>query len=103
MIDRIASPNVGPAASHAPNGAQRGGAAGADPAADFASMLSNLMTDTIETVRSGEVAASEGLSGRMPLQEVVNRVMTAEQSLQAALAVRDKVVTAYLEISRMTI
>jgi flagellar hook-basal body complex protein FliE len=29
--------------------------------------------------------------------------MAAEQSLQTALAVRDKVVSAYLEISRMTI
>jgi flagellar hook-basal body complex protein FliE len=29
--------------------------------------------------------------------------MSAEQSLQTAIAVRDKVVSAYLEISRMSI
>jgi flagellar hook-basal body complex protein FliE len=29
--------------------------------------------------------------------------MAAEQSLQTAVAIRDKVVAAYLEISRMTI
>ena len=29
--------------------------------------------------------------------------MTAEQTLQAAIAIRDKVVAAYLEISRMPI
>ncbi len=29
--------------------------------------------------------------------------MTAEQTLQAAIAIRDKVVAAYLEISRMQI
>jgi flagellar hook-basal body complex protein FliE len=34
---------------------------------------------------------------------VVEAVMAAEQSLQASLAVRDKVVQSYLEISRMQI
>ena len=29
--------------------------------------------------------------------------MSAEQALQAAVAIRDKIVTAYLEISRMAI
>ena len=29
--------------------------------------------------------------------------MTAEQTLQSAIAIRDKVVSAYLEISRMSI
>jgi flagellar hook-basal body complex protein FliE len=33
----------------------------------------------------------------------VESVMAAEQSLQTAVAIRDKVVAAYLEISRMTI
>jgi flagellar hook-basal body complex protein FliE len=34
---------------------------------------------------------------------VVEAVMTAEQTLQGAIAVRDKVVAAYLELSRMQI
>jgi flagellar hook-basal body complex protein FliE len=29
--------------------------------------------------------------------------MSAEQTLQAAIAIRDKIVTAYLEVSRMAI
>ena len=37
------------------------------------------------------------------MQQVVEAVMSAEQTLQAAIAIRDKVVTAYLEISRMAI
>jgi flagellar hook-basal body complex protein FliE len=34
---------------------------------------------------------------------VADAVMSAEQSLQAAVAIRDKLVQAYLEISRMQI
>jgi flagellar hook-basal body complex protein FliE len=37
------------------------------------------------------------------MRSVVDAVMSAEQSLQAAVAIRDKIVTAYLEISRMAI
>ena len=36
-------------------------------------------------------------------REAVDAVMNAEQSLQAAIAIRDKVVSAYLEISRIQI
>lgn len=41
--------------------------------------------------------------GQASVQQVVEAVMSAEQSLQTALAVRDKVVAAYQEISRMQI
>ena len=37
------------------------------------------------------------------MQQVVEAVMAAEQTLQSAIAIRDKVVSAYLEISRMAI
>ena len=36
-------------------------------------------------------------------REVVDALMSAEQSLQTAIAIRDKLVTAYLEVSRMQI
>jgi flagellar hook-basal body complex protein FliE len=36
-------------------------------------------------------------------RDVVDAIMTAEQSLQTATAIRDKMVTAYLEIARMQI
>jgi flagellar hook-basal body complex protein FliE len=34
---------------------------------------------------------------------VVDAVMNAQQTLQAAVAIRDKIVSAYLEVSRMSI
>ena len=71
--------------------------------ADFGSVLSSLASDTRQSLRTGENAAISGLMGKMPLQQVVSAVMAAEQSLTVAIAVRDKVISAYTEISRMSI
>ena len=57
----------------------------------------------VETVRAGEAAALAGIEGRASIQQVVERVMQAEQSLHTAIAIRDKVVAAYLELGRMQI
>ena len=43
------------------------------------------------------------MQGKESTRKVVDAVMTAEQALQTAVAIRDKVVSAYLEISRMAI
>lgn len=73
------------------------------PGMDFASLLGRLANDTASTVQQGEAAALASVQGSLPLQTVVERVMAAERTLQAALAVRDKAVGAYQEISRMQI
>jgi flagellar hook-basal body complex protein FliE len=70
---------------------------------DFASLLAGFAKDSIGTMRQGEQAAVSGINGTAPIQEVVDKVMAAEQALQSALAVREKVVAAWLEVSRMTI
>ncbi|MFN0191035.1 MAG: flagellar hook-basal body complex protein FliE [Aestuariivirga sp.] len=51
----------------------------------------------------GEAAAIKGITGEMPLQQAVEKVLEAERALQTAISIRDKVVGAYLEISRMQI
>lgn len=83
------------------------GAGGAAPAhssgQDFANLLNRLATETSSTIQQGEAAAIAGVQGHLPLQTVVDKVMAAERTLQAALAVRDKAVGAYQEISRMQI
>ena len=43
-------------------------------------------------MRTGEAAALAGLQGKASVQQVVEAVMSAEQTLQAAIAIRDKVV-----------
>jgi flagellar hook-basal body complex protein FliE len=68
---------------------------------DFASVLANVAAEGMQTLRTGEAAALGGLQGKTSVQQVVEAVMSAEQTLQAAIAIRDKVVAAYQEISRM--
>ncbi|WP_377294090.1 flagellar hook-basal body complex protein FliE [Rhizobium sp. SG2393] len=69
----------------------------------FASMLGNMATDTINQLKTAETASIQGIRGEANTREVVDAVMSAEQSLQTAMAIRDKLVTAYLDITRMPI
>ncbi len=79
-----------------------GKVSGAD-GVDFASLLGNAISEFGQTMRKAEAVSIGGINGTAPLQDVVEHVMTAEQSLQTAIAIRDKVVMAYQEISRMPI
>jgi flagellar hook-basal body complex protein FliE len=78
-------------------------AASSTAAVDFGSVLSDLAKDAISTVKSGEAAAISGLQGKASTQKIVEAIMSAEQALQVAISVRDKVVQAYQEIGRMAI
>lgn len=73
------------------------------PSNDFGAMLARFASETVDTMRQGEAAAAAGLHGTLPVHEVVDKVMAAEQALHTGIALRDKIVAAYLEISRMTI
>ena len=72
-------------------------------AASFASMVGNAATRVVSNLEQAEQVSAKALQGQGDTRSVVDAVMTAEQSLQAAVAIRDKVVSAYLEISRMAI
>lgn len=76
---------------------------GADATGGFGSMMTSIIKDTVTNLQAGEASAIAGMQNKMPLQQVVQAVMQAEQSLHTAVVVRDKVVGAYLEISRMQI
>jgi flagellar hook-basal body complex protein FliE len=69
----------------------------------FESILKSFATGTVDALRSGESAAIAAIEGKASTQQAVMATMQAEQSLQAALAIRDKIVSAFLEISRMQI
>ena len=70
---------------------------------DFASVLAGFAADTVQALKGAEVTSTAGVEGRASVQQVVEAVVGAEQQLQAAIAIRDKVVSAYLEISRTAI
>lgn len=69
----------------------------------FASVLGSMATNAIGNLKGAEHVSLNALQGDVDTRQVVDAVMEAEQSLQAAIAIRDKIVTAYLEISRMAI
>jgi len=73
------------------------------PAASFGSVMKDLAADAVGTLQEAESVSANALQGKAETREAVDAVMSAEQSLQAAIAIRDKIVSAYLEISRMAI
>jgi flagellar hook-basal body complex protein FliE len=109
MIDRINPATASPVASSleaGPADLVRGAAATAAPStegADFGAMLSTLASNAIGAVKEAETISLAGVRSEASVQQVVEAVMSAEQTLHSALAIRDKVVSAYLEISRMSI
>jgi len=78
------------------------GPAGVTPKS-FGEALAGIANDTIGTLKGAETLSTQALRGKADTREVVDAVMNAEQSLQAAIAIRDKIVSSYLEISRMQI
>lgn len=72
-------------------------------AGDFGQMLSQVTSDSVDKLKAGEATAISGLHGKATVQQVVEAVSDAQGALQTALAVRDKVVSAYQDISKMTI
>ena len=84
----------------APSGA--GTAAPAkDPGTDFMSMVKQAAEGAIETGKKGEAATIKAISGNADVSEVVTAVANAEVTLQTAIAIRDKVISAYQDITRM--
>lgn len=69
----------------------------------FASMLGELSLGAVNNLKQAEIASFEGIQGKATTREVVDAVLSAEQSLQTAIALRDKIVNAYLEITKMQI
>ena len=87
-------------------GASGGAAAAASTSSSgpsFLETLGQVVNDGIGAMQSGEAAAIQGLQGNLAPFKVVEAVMGAQRTLQSALAIRDKAVSAYQEISRMTI
>ena len=99
-LSSIVSPSIGTASAFGAPGAWE-----QPPASgwDFGGTLAGVVASAGNTLRRAEDAAVAGIAGELSPQQVVTKVMAAEQTLQAAIAIRDKLVGAYLEISRMQI
>ena len=75
----------------------------AAPEVDFSTLIGDAVAGLAQKLKEAEAVSISGIRGMASTQDVVQQVMSAEQTLQAAIAVRDKIVAAYLEISRMSV
>jgi flagellar hook-basal body complex protein FliE len=82
------------------SGASASGAAGGG---SFADMVGNAARSALQTVREAEGTTARGIAGRTDVQSVVQAMSNAEVTVQAVVAVRDKVVGAYDEVMRMAV
>ena len=96
VVDPDAAVGLAPARPASP-------ASAAEAASDFGAFLAQMAASAASTLRAGEATALLAVGGQASTQQVVEAVMSAEQTLQSAIAIRDKVVSAFLEVSRMSI
>ena len=75
----------------------------ADNGAGFANVIASALSETGAAMRNAEMVATQAMSGKASVQQVVEAVLDAERQLHTMLAVRDKVVAAYQELSRTSI
>jgi flagellar hook-basal body complex protein FliE len=69
----------------------------------FTEVMQSLGVGAMNNLKAAEGQSLAAVRGEAVTRDVVDAVMTAERSLQTATAIRDKLVTAYLEIARMQI
>ncbi|MBX5159498.1 MULTISPECIES: flagellar hook-basal body complex protein FliE [unclassified Rhizobium] len=77
------------------------GTAGAANGMSFASVMGNMATDAVTSLKGAESMSFAGIKGTATTREVVDSMLQAEQTLQTAIAIRDKVVSAFLEVTKM--
>jgi len=87
-------------AASAPLGPQ-GQAAGGDDS--FTAVLGRAMDNAVSTSLKADQTSLAAAAGKANVTDVVTALTNAEVTLQAVVAVRDKVVSAYQEIMRMPI
>ena len=98
LVGSIGSGTVGPA------GAASGAAGAAGGVAQtFESALANAAGNAVGNLQHAQAVSIDALQGKADTREVVDAVLNAQETLSAAIAIRDKIVAAYLDVSRMSI
>jgi flagellar hook-basal body complex protein FliE len=69
----------------------------------FSEMVKQAAQSTVDSLKQGEAATLQAVAGKADIAQVVTAVSNAEVTLQTAVAVRDRVIQAYLDIVRMPI
>jgi flagellar hook-basal body complex protein FliE len=69
----------------------------------FADLLKQAGGDAMGALKQGEAQSLQAVAGKADITAVTAAVNNAELALQAVVAVRDKVIAAYQDISKMPI
>jgi flagellar hook-basal body complex protein FliE len=80
-----------------------GGETSATGAADFTSMLKEAMTSVQDMGHKSDAQSRALAAGKANMVDVVTAVSETEVAIDAVVAVRDRVISAYEEIMRMAI
>lgn len=81
-----------------------GGAAGDGASGGgFADMLKGAAGDVVGALKEGEAQSLQAVTGKPDLTAVTQAVNNAEIALDAVIAVRDRVISAYQDISKLAI
>ena len=70
---------------------------------DFSSVLGDVVNSTVQALQQSEKMSVAAAAGKADIVDVVSSVTNAEVTLQAVVAVRDKVIEAYQDIMKMPI
>lgn len=71
--------------------------------ADFGKMVSDMIGNVADSGRAADKAASQAVSGKADLVDVVTAISETELAFETLVSVRDRVISAYEEIMRMPI
>jgi len=80
-----------------------GVASSGDMVTSFGATLNRAIQGAIRTSQNADEKSMAGIAGKGNITDVVTAVQKAELALQTAVTIRDKVVSAYQEIMRMSI
>lgn len=98
-LKRAIEPSGGDDQSNSPFGLPASGTQGPS----FSEMVTEALEGAVKVERTGEQTAMQSVAAKADLVDVVTAVTNAEVTLQAVVAVRDRVISAYQEIVRMPI
>jgi flagellar hook-basal body complex protein FliE len=70
---------------------------------NFANMLAQQVTSTVEAAKGAEAQAAQAVTGKAEMVNVVTAVAAAEVQMETMIAFRDQAISAYQEIMRMPI
>jgi len=75
----------------------------ASSGSSFADILKGAAGDALGALKGGEAESLKAVTGKADLTAVTQAVGNAEVALQAVVAVRDRVIQAYQDITKMPI